>query len=420
MFRAPVIVAAVLLLAHFYFLPAAMATNYDEANVGNYTLPAPLICADGSRVTNAELWLTKRRPEILKLYRQNIFGRSPAAGTNITFNIWESSTNALGGTATRKQIEINFSGSIDGPLAQVLLYTPAGKTNCPTFICLQFSGNHTVNDDPAIAIFPEWNWKTKQFGMPNISTRGSAANNWKISETLARGYGIAIINYNEIEPDLSGGAGLKFGVRKNFPAPGTNEWGAISAWAWGASRALDYLQTDQDVDGRRVILFGFSRLGKTALWAGAEDARFAGVISHCSGEMGASISRRDFGETVNDVCKRFPHWMSGSFLQFSNNWNALPVDSHSLLTLVAPRPLLVNTGDDDRWRDPNGQFLATRAATPVYELLGKTGITETNFPPLNQPLMHDIWFNCHKGKHEILPSDWDLFLAFADAHFTQK
>jgi len=398
----------------------ALATNYDEAKVGNYTLPDPLICNDGSPVTNTETWRAKRRPEILELYRENIFGRSPAAGTNVTFNVWEISTNALGGTATRQQIEINFSSTPGGPFAHLLLYTPAGKTSAPTFLCLQFSGNYTVIDDPAVAIFPVWNPKTGVLAMPKNPVRGEFARNWKIAETLARGYGIAFIDYNEIEPDLPHGAGLKFGVHKNFPPPAADDWGAISAWAWGASRALDYLQTDKDVDAQRVILFGHSRLGKTVLWAGAQDPRFAAVIANCSGEMGASLSRRDYGETVDDVAKHFPYWLAGNFQKYAGHWNNLPMDAHFLISLIAPRPLFLNTGSEDRWGDPHGEFLAARAATPVYELFGKAGISETNFPRLDQPLQHDIGFNCHTGKHDVLPTDWDNFLDFADAHFQQK
>ena len=254
--------------------------------------------------------------------------------------------------------------------------------------------------------------------MPKNPVRGEFARNWKIAETLARGYGIAFINYQDIEPDLPGGAGAKFGVRKNFPAPDTNDWGAIGAWAWGASRALDYLQTDKDVG--RVILFGHSRLGKTALWEGAQDTRFAAVIANCSGEMGASLSRRDYGETVDDVARHFPYWMAENFQKYAHHWNDLPVDSHFLISLIAPRPLFLNTGSEDKWGDPHGEFLAARAATPVYELFGEVGITETNFPPLDRALQHDIGFNCHTGKHDVLPTDWDNFLDFADAHFMQK
>jgi hypothetical protein len=288
-------------------------------------------------------------------------------------------------------------------------------------LCLQFNGNYTVDADPGIAIFPEWNNRTGMPAMPKNPIRGRADHNWEIAKTLARGYGFAIICYQEIEPDLPGGAGLPHGVRKNFPAPATADgWGAIGAWAWGASRALDYLATDKDVDAQRVILMGHSRLGKTALWAGAQDTRFAGVIASCSGEMGAALSRRDFGETVDDVVKHFPYWMCGNFKKYAGRWTNQPVDSHCLISLIAPRPLFLNTGSEDLWGDPHGEFLAARAATPVYELLGKTGIRETEFPPLDHAIQHDIGFNCHTGKHDVLPTDWDNFLDFADAHFERR
>lgn len=399
---------------------SATATNYDEAKVGDSKLPDPLVCSDGSRVTNAETWFAKRRPEILESYRAEIFGRSPDAGTNVTFNVWETSTNALGGAAVRKQVEINFSGTADGPFAHLLLYTLVGRSSAPAFLCLQFSGNYTVNDDPAVAIFPGWSGKPATLAMPKNPVRGEFARNWRISETLARGYGIAIIDYREIEPDSPNGAGFKYGVHKIFPPPTADGWGAIGAWAWGVSRALDYLETDKAVDAQRVILFGHSRLGKTVLWAGAQDMRFAAVIANCSGEMGASLSRRDYGETVDDVAKHFPYWMAGNFQKYAGHRNDLPVDSHFLISLIAPRPLFLNTGNEDRWGDPHGEFLAARAATPVYELLGRKGISENDFPPLDHAIQHDISFNCHTGKHDVLPSDWDNFLDFADAHFAPK
>lgn len=396
------------------------ANNDDEAKVGPYTLPDPLVCNDGTPVTNAATWFGKRRPEILEAYRANIFGRSPEADTNTTFNVWEVSSNALDGDAVRKQIEINFTGTATGPFAHLLLYTPAGRGPVPTFLCLQFGGNYTASDDPNVPILPVWNTRTGQPAMPRNPVRGSAARVGKIGKILARGYGIALIDYGEIEPDLANGAGFPFGVRKNFPAPGPDGWGAISAWAWGASRTLDYLGTDKDVDAHGVILMGHSRLGKTALWAGAQDTRFAAVIANCSGEMGASLSRRDFGETVDDIAKHFPYWMCPNFQQYAGHWTNLPIDSHSLISLIAPRPLFLNNGSEDLWGDPHGEFLAAKAATPVYELLGKTGITEADFPPLDHALQHDLGFNCHTGKHDVLPTDWDNFLNFADIHFAKQ
>lgn len=397
------------------------ATNYDEAKVDTYTLPNPLILSSGQPVTNAETWFHVRRPEILRLYEENIYGRSPEVTSNVTFNVWDVCTNALEGHAIRKQIEINFSGTSAGPIAHLLLYTPADIAHpVPTFLCLQFSGNYTVINDPGIAIFPTWNGKTGTRQMPKNPLFGQFSKNWEILKTLARGYGIAFVNYNEIEPDLPHGEGEKYGVRNNFPPPGPGDWGAISAWAWGASRALDYLETDTNVDRQRVILFGHSRLGKTVLWAGAQDTRFAGVIANCSGEMGAALSRRDYGETVDDIIRHFPYWMCGNFKQFASRWNDLPVDSHFLISLIAPRPLFLNTGSEDRWGDPHGEFLAARAASPVYQLLGKQGIAQTNFPPLDHVVGHDITFCCHTGKHDVLPEDWDHFLDFADSHFPQN
>ncbi|HZI33956.1 MAG TPA: acetylxylan esterase [Candidatus Binatia bacterium] len=397
------------------------ATNYDEARVGAFTLPDPLVLADGRAVTNAEEWFHLRRPEILRLYQEYIYGRSPQSATNVTFNVWDVCTNALGGRAIRKQMEINFSGTPAGPVAHLLLYTPAGaRKPVPTFLCLQFHGNYTVIDDPGIAIFPVWNWKTGMRKMPENPVRGQFSHNWEILKTLARGYGIAIIDYNEIEPDLPHDAGERYGVRRNFSLSGPGDWGAISAWAWGASRALDYLETDPDVNGQRVILFGHSRLGKTVLWAAAQDTRFAGVIANCSGEMGAALARRNYGETVDDIIRHFPYWMCGNFKQYAGHRDKLPVDSHFLLSLIAPRPLFLNTGSEDRWGDPHGEFLAAHAASPVYALLGKTGINETNFPPPDRVIGHDITFARHTGKHDVLPEDWDHFLDFADSHFPQN
>jgi len=432
----------------------AQAVNYDESKVGRFTLPDPLILQNGLPVMDTNDWVNLRRPEILRLYQGYIYGNS-AKWRNMIDRAWDVDGQALGGVAVRKQINLEFynynnrinNSPTNNLVMHVLLYTPAAATNpVPTFLCLQFSGNYTVIDDTNIAIYPVWNHKTDTLAMPTNLDRGTS-HNWRIRETLARGYGIAIVDYDDIEPDLSDGSGWKYGVRSLYLKPDeTNTepdgWGAISAWAWGASRVLDYLVTDKDVDAKQVIMLGHSRLGKAALWAGAQDTRFAMVIASCSGEMGASLSRRDYGETVTSMCQNFQYQFCPNFLAYSNNIGQMLVDSHMLISLIAPRPLFLSTGSLDQWADPRGEFEAAIAATPVYRLFGEEGVV-TNLPPdcgthgsgsiltsatlesyppppLDVPIMHDIGYQTHTGKHDILPEDWDRFLDFADLHFYGK
>jgi len=394
--------------------------NYDESKVGSYTLPDPLRLQNGKPVTSAKVWMKERRPEILKLYQEDIYGHSPTRLPKMKFNVWDEDRSALDGKAVRKQIDISFPGHTN-PVLHVLLYTPANARGpVPTFLCLSFSGNDSVIADPAVRINALWDRKKDIAYVPVDEKRGTS-HSWKIPETLARGYGVAAIYYGDIEPDLEDGSGWRFGVRSLFLKPGqTNTapdaWGAIGAWAWGASRVLDYLETDKDVDKKHVIMLGHSRLGKTALWAGAQDPRFSMVIASCSGEMGASLARRNYGETVTGMAKSFPYQFCRNFLNYSNHISEMPVDSHFLISLIAPRPLHLSTGSEDRWGDPKGEFLAAQAATPVYQLFGLQGLDQEPFPPLDTALMHDIGFSCHAGKHDVLPQDWDRFLDFADLH----
>lgn len=394
--------------------------NYDESKVGSYILPDSLILKNGKRVADARTWMKKRRPEILKLYHEDIYGYAPARVPRMKFDVWDTDRHALGGIAVRKQIDISFPGHAN-PVLHVLLYTPANaKRPVPTFLCLSFSGNESITTDPAVRINQIWDGRKDIPYMPLDAKRGSS-HSWKIPETLARGYGVAAIYYGDIEPDLSDGSGWRYGVRSLFRKPGRvdnapDSWGAISAWAWGASRVLDYLQTDKDVDPKHVIMLGHSRLGKTALWAGAQDPRFCMVIASCSGEMGAALARRNYGETVTSMAKSFPYQFCRNFLNYSNRISEMPVDSHMLISLIAPRPLYLSTGSEDRWGDPRGEFLAAQAATPVYELFGLQGLAGCEFPPLDKALLRDIAFSCHTGKHDILPADWDRFLDFADMH----
>jgi hypothetical protein len=396
-------------------------TNYDESKVGTYTLPPLLTAQDGSPVKTAARWTSKRRPEILRLYQDHVHGHTPKGlPTGLAAKVVEQDRAALGGTAHRKQIEVRLASKPDAPVMHLLLYTPAAaKRPVPVFLVLHFNGNWAIVDDPGVRLYDTWDRKTKQRVAPKADVARGTSKEWDVPAVIARGYGIAAVYYGDIEPDFDDGAGLPFGVRPLFWKPGQTErkpddWGAIGAWAWGMSRALDYLRTDRQVDGKKVIAVGQSRLGKTVLWAGAQDQRFAMVIASCSGEGGAALSRRDYGENLDNMTTRYRYQFSEGFGRYFKNWNALPVDAHMLVALMAPRPLLLNTGSEDRWSDPRGEFLAAQAAAPVYALFGKQALADVAQPPLDQPILQDVAFHEHTGRHAILASDWKVFLDYAD------
>jgi hypothetical protein len=252
------------------------------------------------------------------------------------------------------------------------------------------------------------------------SSRGSAASQWQVEKILAAGYGLATVDYNEIEPDFVGG--MKYGIRALYFKPGqsepaADEWGAIAAWAWAASRAMDYLEQDAGVDGGRVAIFGHSRLGKTALWAGARDTRFSLVIANESGEGGAAISRRNYGERTQDLNTRFPHWFDGNFKKYNGREEEMPFDSHMLLSLTAPRGLYVASAEEDRWSDPRGEFLGAAYASPVWELFGRKGIGTMEMPGLHQPVGEHVRYHIRAGKHDVTAYDWEQYLKFAAAEW---
>lgn len=428
--------------------------NEDEAKVPAYTLPDPLRFERGGRVADAQAWHAQRRPELLRLFETQVYGRSAPAPTAMRFVTRAVDREALGGNAVRKQVSVLFTGSESGPSMDLLLYLPKGGGDAaagkrPAFLGLNFSGNHAIHPDPGITLSTRWmrdgDEKKVVDNRATEASRGTAASRWPVESILSRGFALVTAYYGDLEPDHPDG--WKDGVRAHFrprsdtalkmPPHATQQdiealapdgpedhrldsWGAIGAWAWGLSRALDYLETDDDIDAARVAVIGHSRLGKTALWAGAQDQRFALVIANESGEGGAAITRRRFGETIARITTTFPHWFCGMFDYYREREDELPVDFHQLVGLIAPRPVYIASAAEDLWADPHGEFLSAKHAEPVYRLLGTDGLGVDDMPPVDTPVGRTIAYHVRQGAHDLTTYDWEQYLAFASRHLARR
>lgn len=395
---------------------AQHAANYDESKVGAYQLPSPLIINSKEKAQTLSNWNNSRRGEVLQLFKDNMFGQFPGPTGSIHFVVQKIDSNAMEGLAISKQVRIYLSKGKKGPYIDLLLYVPANATHpVPVFTSLNFQGNHNISTDENILISQNYLdfLKFKKEKVP--SARGIQERRWPVKTLIQHGYGLATAYYGDVEQDHSDG--WKTGIRTSLAHQlrlKPSDWCAIGAWAWGLSRILDYLQTDKDVAATKVIVMGHSRLGKTALWAGANDTRFAAVISNNSGEGGAALTRRNYGETLKIITNAFPHWFISKYKRYADDVNALPMDQHMLLALAAPRPLYVASATNDKWADPYGEFLGAKNAEPVYMLFDKKGLGTDQMPAPDISIGNTIRYHIRTGDHDMLLFDWMQYIKLSD------
>ena len=371
--------------------------------------------AEPLEISSLRQWERVHRPAIYNFFETEVYGRMPEKQVPIRYELL-SEGEALGGKAVRREVAMHIEG-MPTPVP-ILMYIPANVSGAvPAFLGMNFKGNHQINADPEITISVN---APKGEELGSDPERGAATSRWPLEMLMDNGYALVTIYRGDVDPDFDDG--FQNGVHPLFykegqTAPAADEWGTIAAWAWSLSRVMDYLETDKDIDQERVAVIGHSRLGKTSLWAGATDPRFAIVISNDSGCGGAALSMRKHGETVEAINKNFPHWFCDNYNAYRNNEEALMVDQQGLLALIAPRPLYVASAVEDDWADPEGEYLSALYASPVYELYGKKGLASP-MPAVDSPMMEgDVAYHIRKGGHDINLYDWTQYVKFADKYF---
>jgi hypothetical protein len=394
----------------------------DYLTPGNY--PSLLEGPAGQKIKSVKLWENVQRPFILALFEKEMYGKRPDNDLPLEFRLSNRDTLVIHNIrAIREQAKLIFYNiaKTDSQVVDLLLYMPAEKSQpVPVFLGMNFYGNQTVTKDTNIFVTKTWVRDVR--GITNNradeKSRGISASSWPLDLILSRGYGLATIHYGDIEPDHitvynSGIRRLYYSENDTVRAP--DEWGAISTWAYGYSCGLDYLETVPEIDKKKIIAIGFSRLGKTALWAGATDRRFAMVVSNMSGCGGAAVSRGKARETVQQINTRFPHWFCGNFKKYDNNEDVLPVDQHMLIALIAPRPVYIGSSEEDPFCHPESEFLAGYYAGDVYALYKKKTLPFVMPPKVDTPLTDGyVGYHMRSGGHAMTRYDWEQYLEFAD------
>ncbi len=422
---------------------AGIPVNNTEAKVGNFPLPDPFTLLNGQPVKDAATWNNLRRPEIVKFFESEVYGKVPATAPKVFWEVTSIDRAALGGVAVMKTL-VGHMGSPAGPGIHVTLYTPVNATKpVPVLVGIQF-GNATPPDEketdsvnsavrqliakenpqaaeilrkyPSLALVPPPAPATIPIGGAPVAS---------IVTLLSKGIGYATLPKGDVETDIEGptlNPNVNI-VRKLALAPGqtkpaADEWGAIGAWAWSISRVVDYLETDKEVDAKRVAITGGSRLGKTVLWAGVNDPRIAVVIACSGGEGGAALARRNYGETIAHLVAptRYPYQFAANYAKYAAHPEQSPMDTNLLVAAMAPRPLLLHTANQDNWSDPKGEYLAAIAATPVYQLFGKKGLDRTpdQSPVTSEFVGNDLAFYLNNGGHASI--NWDIYYKFLEEH----
>jgi hypothetical protein len=382
-------------------------------------LPDPLVMFGGGKVASRDEWFAKRRPELLALFSHYMYGVAPPAPKKIDATVSGIDRAYLGGAATRKLVTIKL-GPADAPPLNVLLVVPNKRSGpAPTFVGLNFCGNHALLRDPEIPLPTTWMPDNCQGCKEHRATdagRGTQVDVWAIEQTIGRGYAVAACYTGDIDPDRPDfGDGVHpHYLKPGQSQPGPHEWGTIAAWAWGISRIVDYLVTDADIDAKRIAVVGHSRLGKTALVAAAYDERIALAIPHQAGCGGTAPSRGKIGESVKQINDRFPHWFNDTFTKFNDQPERLPFDQHSLVALCAPRPVLLSNAEEDTWANPEGQFEVLKGADPVYRLVAGKGLEAKAMPAKGKLVDSVLGYYIRPGKHSMTKEDWRVFLDFAD------
>lgn len=390
------IIAFVLLTGYSPLHSQAFQPNYDESKVPEYVLPDVLKTTTGKLIRNKKEWEQSRRGEILNLFEDNIYGEMPRSFDSIRFSVVNENRASMEGKAQLKEVLIEVFNQQKSVRINLVLYIPNNESGpAPVFLLINNRGKD--NTDPARVIKSDF---------------------WPAELVVDAGYAVAAFHVDDLAPDNKDH--FMNGVLQLYPEQlaADNGMRAIGAWAWGASRVMDYFEKDQAIDKTKVVLVGHSRGGKASLWAAAQDERFAICVTNCSGNSGAALARRQFGERIAVINTAFPHWFNNNYKKFNDKENLLPVDQHMLISLIAPRAVYATNASKDLWADPTGTFLSLKKAEPVYLLYGRKSALPKVPPGIDNPVIRSpIAYHNRLGEHNLTAYDWANFIKFGDYHF---